>query len=74
MRKLPQTRLDGILGDVTGFLQAHMDATLHVCLEMLKSFQVGEEVESSIISIFLDEHLCNPFQGLDSEYRQHSFF
>ena len=74
MRKLPQTTLDGVLEDFTCFLQAHIDATLQKTLEMFKSFQVAEEVESSMTAILQDEHLRKPFQGLDSEHRQHSFF
>lgn len=75
-RKMTQTCLDGVLLDVSLLVEHNVQSICHLTLQALKSAGASQEIlgiaKSSILSDNPGE--ANLFEGLDTEYRQNSFF
>ena len=69
-KRLTQVAVDGIISDT----KVVVDATLrYVERNVLKKVTLTAEQQEELKSVFSDESITNPFQGLETQYKQQSF-
>ena len=70
-RRLTQAATDNILRDITELFQTRLEAVCHTTVTTLKEAGVDDVTISNVKDGILSH--CEPFKGLESEYRQNSY-
>ena len=69
-KRLTQVAVDGIIFDT----KVVLDTTLNnVEKKVLENVTMTDEQKKKLKTIFSDESITNPFQGLETQYKQQSF-
>ena len=71
-RRLTQTATSGIIGDVTELFQSRLEEVCHTTTTILKDAQVDGAVIESVKASIRTHSV--PFEGLETEYQQNSYF
>lgn len=74
-RKITQAAVNDILQDTRAIVEYSIDVLKHKVVNKLESLEImsSEEI-SSIQDLFSSSSLRNPFEGLETQYRQEKYF